>query len=683
MDFGLAYQTGAEKLTKEGQVLGTLAYISPEQATGKPVDARTDIYALGLILYELLSGKRAPGDDGRAPLALRSSDDCLPPSELTPEVPTELDAIVLKCLDRDPNKRFQSMTELSDALSRLETSVSHQVIARIRGSKTKRWPWVVGLAPAMLAIVVLALILVKPAPPSGPEGIALIPLAYEGPPDSAYLRNIVPFLLGEELRDSTGINVAPFDSSRSFGPDDSPAHVAQQLTVGHILGGSIQVSGDQFDATLQLTDSGGDVSWSRDLTGDRREIFDVMTPVAGDLMVALGAGSANDEGLMHRHSSEALTAYMQGRTFLEGWDTARNYTRAEDSFREAFANEESFAEAHAGLALALWRHYQETHEPPLVEEARSAAEKAVSLGPTLPEAHLAKGVVLLGMGRSAEAVVSLEKAQQLAPANDANYRWIAAAYESLGRSEEAEQALQRAIDLRPSFWTNYNRKGIFHLNSGQLELAKALFRKVTELRPESATGYNNLATAHILDGELNEAEPLLLASLRIEPIADSHDNLGFIYYSTGRFEEAAQAFSKAVDMRPRAPLSWGNLGDAYRQLAKEKEMTEAYLRAIDLTERQLEVDPGDRHTRLGYAMQLAGLQRCKEARAQVDRGLGEGPDQPYLNYYAALAFAVCADRNLVIEHMRLALEGGVVADIKTSPDLKPYLDEPSLSELLK
>jgi tetratricopeptide (TPR) repeat protein len=210
-----------------------------------------------------------------------------------------------------------------------------------------------------------------------------------------------------------------------------------------------------------------------------------------------------------------------------------------------------------------------------------------------------------------------------------------------------------------------------------------LFRKVTELRPESATGYNNLATAHILDGELLDAEPLLLAALRIEPIPDSHDNLGFIYYSTGRFEEAALAFSRAVDMRPNDPISLGNLGDAYRQLGKEKEMTAAYSRAIELTERQLAVDPSDRQTRLGYAMLLAGVGRCDEASSQIEHGLGDGPEQPYLHYYAALAYAVCNNRELAIEHMRLALEGDVVADIRTNPDLKPYLDEPSIRALLK
>jgi serine/threonine-protein kinase len=134
MDFGLAYAHGKERLTGEGAILGTLAYLSPEQAVGLPTDARTDIYAIGLVLFEMLTGRRAPGDGGTAPLALRDpSERCPPPSRFTPEVPAEMNQIVLRCLERDPARRYASTGDLDAALARLAASLSSGVSAgRVR-----------------------------------------------------------------------------------------------------------------------------------------------------------------------------------------------------------------------------------------------------------------------------------------------------------------------------------------------------------------------------------------------------------------------------------------------------------------------------------------------------------------------------------------------------------------------
>src|SRR5207237_2877761 len=113
MDFGLAYHHGRERLTGKGAILGTLAYISPEQAHGQPTDARTDIHAVGLVLFEMLTGRRAPGDGGTAPLALRElAERCPPPSRFAPDIPRELDTIVLRCLEREPSRRYLSASEL-------------------------------------------------------------------------------------------------------------------------------------------------------------------------------------------------------------------------------------------------------------------------------------------------------------------------------------------------------------------------------------------------------------------------------------------------------------------------------------------------------------------------------------------------------------------------------------------
>ena len=186
----------------------------------------------------------------------------------------------------------------------------------------------------------------------------------------------------------------------------------------------------------------------------------------------------------------------------------------------------------------------------------------------------------------------------------------------------------------------------------------------------------------MLSGDMDAAEPLLQAVLRINPHVSAHNNLGFIYYSAGRFEDAAREFRTAVDLRPDA-LHWGNLGDAYRRLGRTQDAQESYSNALDLIEKDLSVNPNDSDSQIGYAMYLAGLGRCSEVSERVDLVLAVEPDRPDLHYYSALAFAVCQDRDNVLYHAEKAIRGGILADVKSNPDLQPYLDDPRLEQLVK
>jgi Flp pilus assembly protein TadD len=368
---------------------------------------------------------------------------------------------------------------------------------------------------------------------------------------------------------------------------------------------------------------------------------------------------------------------------LEGWDVDRNYDRAAGAFRDALSEEPDFPEAQAGLSMALWAAYLETRDPSLVRDAESEARRAVETSPSLPEAHLALGIVALGQGRSAEAAVSLAKAQELAPGNDDVSRRIAAAYDALGREEEAEAMYERAIALRPSYWRHVNDLGAFYLHRGRIEEAKVRFRESIRLSPERHTGYANLAGAHLLAGEIEEAEPLLQAAIRIHPSGGAHNNLGFVYYSTGRFEEAAEQYEKAIQLAPEDAMYHGNLGDAYRQLGRRADAERRYASAVERERGALAVNPEDTEARAGLGMFLAGAGRCDESRKETDRALAGAQDDPTVSYYAAIAHALCGNEAKALEAASNAVRGGVVADVRTNPDLKPLLEREPLASLLR
>jgi len=419
MDFGMAYHPGDEKLTSEGSVLGTLAYLSPEHARGQTVDLRSDIYTLGVILYEMLTGRRPPGDDSPLPLALREvGERCPPPSEFTPEVPGVLDTIVLRSIERDPARRFATAAELEQALAQAAGALSTTLLPAVTPSSA-RFPSrhlkavvVLALAGA-LGIVALASRQCTPAAPqrAGPRVVALLPLAYEGPADRAWLKDVLPKAVGDGLRGLPRVEVVPFASSRSFGASEDPRSVARSLGVSEVVQGRLVVGGDRADVELALWSDEGRQTWSKARRTTLERVLVDAAAMASDLAAAMGLPRSTARFPIR--NPRAFEAYLRGQSLLEGWDVERNYSRAEEAFREAVGVEDDFAEAHAGVAAALWRRYQQTLEATLVEPAIAEAQRAISLSPSLPEAHLALGVIQLGRGRSAEAAASFEEARRL------------------------------------------------------------------------------------------------------------------------------------------------------------------------------------------------------------------------------------------------------------------------------
>jgi Flp pilus assembly protein TadD/TolB-like protein len=670
MDFGLAYRPEVEPLTASGEALGTLAYLSPEQARGERVDPRADIYALGLVLYEMLTGRRPPGDGKSLPLALRdSSERCPPPSEHSPQVPRRLDEVVMHCLERDPAKRYQSVAELQASLGRVEDSLSSKKPRPplVPASRRKRIAALGAIAAAFVAVVAVLLVL---SPPSGEAVVTLAiqPFRYEGPDENSYLGDYVPVALGRALRDVEGLEVVPFDTSRHFDPTESARSVARQLGVHRIVQGAIRTRGRSYEGDVTIYDEDGNETWSESVSGTTASLFDGTDRMAESVAASLGASLDRDD--LALPDPRSLEKYMEGKRYLEGWDVEENDELAVDAFAEAAQDDPAFAEAHAGLARALWKQYEATRETGLVERAVSAARRAVELGPDLPEAHLAMGEVQLGRGQSAEAIASFRTAQELAPADDAVCRRIGDAYAARGREELAERMYRRAVTLRPGYWENYNYLGSFRLKQGRFAEAERQFREVIRLRPESDTGYTNLATTLVLSGKLEEAEPLLLAALRLNPTAIAHNNLGFIYYSQRRFRESEARFQAAAELNPDFALYHSNLGDALRQLGRSGEARRAYLRAIELFRERVDVNPDDSETRAELSMALAGYGDCEQALGQAELLESRSDLAPTEHYYLALAYELCEEGTKAREHAESASAGGI--DVTQSPDLESF-----------
>jgi len=692
LDFGLAKlakdreiapEDRPTELTGAGTLLGTVKYLSPEQALNRPVDERSDLFSLGLVFYQMATGEHPfEEDSSMGTINALINKEPPPVEQKTGEVPTDFVRILNRLLAKDPDERYQSASEL---LRDLEAIFSG---GRIAGPRlTERFNPRIFLPVLTVVTITLLAFFSAPwwkSPPSSSEPtlnrMVLLPLSYEGPPDRSNVATMLPALVHESLRSQNDLEIVSFDTSRSYAPDEEYALVATELSADWVLKGRLDVDREEYVSSWELLGPGETVHWDEVRRGDVSEIFSAAEFASDAVRRTFGEfDSVSTDST--RRSAEAIRSYLLGKSYLDGWDVEHSYERAKEAFEEAIQADSGFGQAHAGLALAYWNQWEITQDPAAVSSAFREAEKAVSLAPGHPDSHLALGVVQLGRGRFEEAIRSFETVLELAPADDAACRKIGQTYEGLGRYDEAREMYQRAVDLNPGFWQNYLALGNFLLYRGEFEEAKGPYRKLISLRPKSDIGHNNLALTHLSLGEMEEAETYLFAALAIQPDPSSYNNLGFIYYSQARYEEAAEQFLKATQLGPELE-AWVNLGDAYRQLNREEEAREAYSKATEMITVSLQVNPSDSGTRAMLAYSLAGVGRCEEALREVDRVNEVDPSTPLSHYYLAIAAALCEADQTALRHIKVAADGGLVADVKTNPDLKPLLSDPSLAGIL-
>lgn len=692
LDFGLAKrgenpevapEDRPTELTKTGAMIGTVKYLSPEQALNRRVDQRSDLFSLGLVFYQMATGEHPFDEDSTAGVinALLNKEPA-PLKEKVRTFPASFAGIIRRLLAKDPEERYQSAADLLRDLEIVR--VGGKVSKPALGVRSLPRFLIPAFAVTVTSILIILLLLWPGSAPLSSRSeltrLVLLPLSYHGPAEKSNLATMLPALLYESLRPQETIELVSFDTSRSYDPEADYAVVAEELSADWVLRGNLEVDKTSYTASWELLGPGQTSHWDGERRGDLVEIFSATEYAGTEISRTLGRLGPSS-GDASRLSTEAIRSYLLGKSHLEGWDVEHNYERAKAAFQEAISADDGFGQAHAGLALAYWEQWEATQDPEAVSVAFREAEEAVALAPDHPDSHLAMGAVQLGRGRFEEAIQSFETVLELAPADDSACRKIGQTYEGLGRYDEAREMYQRAVDLNPGFWQNYLALGNFLLYRGEFEEAKAPYRKLISLRPKSDIGHNNLALAHLSLGEMEEAEVHLFAAIAIQPEPSSYNNLGFVYYSQTRYEEAAEQFLRATQMGPEQE-AWINLGDAYRQLGRQQHARDAYTNAIEMITVQLQVNPSDSGLRATLAYSLAGVERCREALREIQQVDEADPENPLSHYYLAIAAALCQETEVAVQHIRVAAEGGLVADVKTNPDLKALLADPSLETVL-
>jgi tetratricopeptide (TPR) repeat protein/predicted Ser/Thr protein kinase len=716
MDFGLARSLGETGLTQTGAIVGTLEYMSPEQALGTQLDQRSDIFSVGLIFYELLTGK-APyeADTAIASLMKRTREDARPASDVDHSVPKSLSAIVGRCLEREPVNRYHSVVELLQQLTTWEANpnisaealskmIAHPVVHSSRFNLDlpgSRWMWVAGaVLVVMLAAFVGRTLLVQSGlqadsvargipPLSKGKYVAILPLKRVGEEKTlGYVADGIEEALATKLFQLKEVHLASADAVEKIAAKDLPvAKLAQQLGVNLVLQGMVQGSSDKLRVTLSLDDATKGRLWSQEFSGIPGDLLALEDQIYGNLVAALALKPTNQElARSSAHPTENVKAYdlyLQGRNVLRNGHNRDEIRKAVDLFEQAIEKDSNFALAYAGLADASDRMYGESRESLWAQKATMAAEQAERLSSTLPEVHLSLGSVYSTTGKNAQAITELKRALELAPNSDEAYRRLGDAYLASGQAAEAIEAYQNAVGANPYFWWNHNSLGKAYLELGDSAKAREPFQKVVELASDNPIGYENIGAVYFREGKWLEAIPYFQKGLSLAPDAPTYSNLGTCYFFLRRYDESVKMFQKATEMAPNNEQILGNLGDAYRWSGHSDQAVQAYDKAITLAFQELQVNPRSFNIMGDLALYYAKKGDATNALQYIQRARSISPEDLQLMYSEVQVKALIGKPEDALKALRPALQKGYAAqEAWNDPELAKLQALPQFSQLV-
>jgi len=719
-DFSLAKCPGAGDLTRPGAIVGTLAYMSPEQAQGLEADHRCDVFSLGVVLYEMATGE-LPFQGPHDAAILREVIETPTPAvaAVRADLPEAFGAIVARATAKDPAERYQSMEELAGELRTLggglEPGTASRGSAEPTLSGVTRVPvtrpppswWrrvmrrrgVVVAAAAVLAVGLgvpfrerLASWLV-PARLPAQRQLVVLPFTNVGgdPANQAFCDGLTETLtarLNQLEQSHLYLRVVPATEVRAA-EATSAEKARRKFGVNLALGGGVQRAWGRVRVTLHLVDAergrGLDSQTVDARLVDISELEDAVFRRAVELLglapeYQAGAGLSTGQTRI----SAAYDLYLQGRGHLVRYDVAENLDRAIRAFQQALQQDANYAPAHAGLGEACCRKYRKTKDPQWIEEARRSCIRALELNRRLGPAYMTLGLIYHDTGRYEEAIVEFQRGLKLNPVDPATYRELARAHAAKGQQKEAIQAYQKAIDLWPNYWAGYTYLGDFHYRNGRDGDAERCFRRAIELEPDSSLAYRNLGGIYLRLGRYEEAARMTQRSQDLNPTAHGSNNLGVIYEFQGRYADAIRMFQQAVAAGSNDRRTWGNLADAYRWASEPGgKAAEAYRQALQLAERDLSVNPRDAEVRAALALYCVGLSDRARASREIERARRQAPDNVNVLFRAALASEQIGRRAAALETLKAALERGYsLAEVQWHPDLASLRQDPRYRSVL-
>jgi len=704
-DFGLARRVSNGNLssretlstTLHAGVAGTPAYMAPETFLEKPVDLRADIFSLGVVFYEMLSGRNpfsASSFVGTIDRIRDHSPKLL--DQVNPNVPARLARIVERMIEKDPSKRYQSLRNLTGELAEIRASLPVAETAIPISRSGRRW------IPAAILIVALATLSAPlvwkwqatlPAGQSIPSelNLAVLPFAASGTgADRQFFSQGLTETLNDQLSSISAkrkFQVASLNEIRSR-KVTTPQEAREQVGANIALTGSLEYAGNLVRIHCRLVDTkSGTTVRTKSFNADASNPLAVQDSVMEAALSMLGFSLLPEEraamaGLGTRQPG-AFDFYLQARGYLLNFDRIEDLDNAITVFRKALEIDSRYALAYAGLGEAYWRKHELTKSNVWVEPARAACEGALGIDANLAEAHACMGLVFGGIGEYERAADEFSLALKREPANDLFYLGLATVYEKMQRYGDAEQTYLRAINIRPHYWGTYNALGAYYYRNGKFDQALTMFKQVVALSPDSFRGYSSVGATYFMKDNTTEAIAAFEQSLAIKQNYAAASNLGALYYFDGQFLRAATAFRQALVLDQGNYQVWGNLANALFWAGDKERAATAYKRAKELAGEQLRIDPRNASIQMALANYNAALGDNDKAFDYFSTVLKLAPNDAHTLFQIAAFYEFrMGKRDQALAWLAKAIERGQTwREINSSPTLRELRKDPNFQKL--
>ncbi len=716
MDFGLAKLGNAGNLTRMGTTLGTISYMSPEQTAGENVDQQTDIWSLGVVMYELFTGNLPfRGDYDQAVVYSILNENPRRLKFYDESIPEPVEAIIFKALAKNKEERYSSVTELLNDLellrevsgkSSIPTSRHFSFITGtppVKKANLLKSPWLRWGAVAILLIATALLLydyISRSDVSPGISGnlipaekhIAVLPFNIIGGTENKSLADGLSEIITSKLSQLEQykeklwiVPVSEMQKSNVTTPEDAFNAFGINLAVT----GSLQRIKNKWQLILNLVDP----AQKRQISS--RVIDEPLTEIStiqdeAVLKTAEMLDLRIEDVIKNRLRDGETSNLAANELYLEARGNLLNFSNVEGMkktivlMQKAVEVDSGFALAYAGLGDAYLRLYSKTKDISLVEKAKLNCLKADSLNKNLAQVHITLGKLYTETGKYEEANKEFLVAQDIEPSNVDAYQGQAAAYNKQGKLDEAESIYKKVIKMKPDYWAGYNHLGVFYYLHGDYKNAARQFEQVIKMTPLNATAYRNLGSMYYYLDQKADAVVMFKRSLEIQPDYTVYSNLATLYYYEGMYSDAASTYEKALKMQDSDYSVWGYLAGAYRQSsADSSKITLALQKAKALAEEQLKVNPVDPQVLTNIASYCTELNLADSARSIIKKVVSLDPKDVNVMILVSEVFEQLGERDNALNWVRKALKNGyAVEELDHIPELKKLRADNRFKQIL-
>jgi serine/threonine protein kinase/tetratricopeptide (TPR) repeat protein len=723
VDFGLARVVASISATQSISATGTLPYMAPEQILGQSIDQRSDIWALGIIIVQMITGNHPFVRPSTPAMTFAILNQ--PPAALE-LVPLALQPILYRALSKKPENRYPRAAEMLHDLEAARVQImslpvtpaeptgSNAITPRAlkqymhnasaptwttsATSKKARWLTVASLG------LILALAVAFLFPPmrerfaglayaSSEKHIAVLPFTNPGndpgyqPVAEGLTDSLTNELSNLEAAQQT-LWVVPASVVRSRNVND-PSAAFRDLGATMVVQGSVSRKGSDVSLTVVLIDSKrlrqiGSAEF-QDPSGNLAALQNQAVVRLARMMRVKPSGVADKAPIIV--APTAYESYLKALGYLQRYDKPGNPDLAISELQSAVKQNPRFALGFAGLGEAYRLKFLMDHDPSSIERSLQNCRKAVEMDERLPSVHVTLGLLHEKLGKFDLALQEFQRVLDINPRDADAMIGMAAVYEHVNRVPDAEATYKRAIALRPDYWDGYRALAEFYGRQKRVQDSIAQYRRIIELTPDNPEAYSDLGVRYmeLQDSQSNSAaEAAFQKSIQLAPNYQAYANLGWLYMDQKRYSESAEATRKALELNDKDWRIWSNLQAAYTWLKDDENALRARSKVMTLLGQYLSVNAHDARAQSMLSMLFAEDHLREKAISHAKAALALAPQDPWILSDIAETYEDLGDRRVAVQYAVQSLQNGYsVVDLERQPALHALLDDPAFRAHVK